>query len=158
MSCPLFLAMWREMESLPGHLCHAATAVRPGHLFIHQFFALLPSATKPYHHIKLNLSVRADLAWWLFFLQEWNGVSLFSTGLPSVHIYSEKSGPFSCGRVVPNSAWFNVQWPPSRSSVDITVKELVPVVLAAVLWSPLWRGHHILFTLTTWQLSRWCRI
>ena len=135
----------REMESLLGHLCHAAMAVRPGRLFLRQLFALLPSAPKPYHHIRLNFSVRADLAWWLFFMQEWNGVALFPPGPPSVHVYSDASGSFGCGAVVSNGAWFNAQWPPSWSSVNIAVKELVPVVLAAVLWGPLWRGQHILF-------------
>ena len=59
----------REMESLVGHLSHAAAAIRPGRLFLRQLFALLPSAPKPYHFIRLNLSVRADLCWWAFLLR-----------------------------------------------------------------------------------------
>ena len=57
----------KEMESLLGHLSHAATAVCPGCLFLRQLFALLPHAPKPHHYIRLNLSVKANLAWWSFF-------------------------------------------------------------------------------------------
>ena len=57
----------REMESLLGHLSHTATAIRPGHLFLRQLFALLPIAPKPHHHIRLKWSVRADLCCWAFF-------------------------------------------------------------------------------------------
>ena len=135
----------KEMESLLGHLSHAATAVHPGCLFLHQLFALLPSAPEPYHFIWLNLSVLADISWWLFFLCEWNGVSLFPHVPLMIHAYSDPLGSFSCGVLVLDGAWFTVQWPPHWVSVDIAVKELVPVLLAALLWGPCWVGQHVLF-------------
>ncbi len=42
-------------------------------------------------------------------------------------------------------ARFQVMWPPSWSSVEISAKELVPVVLAAAVWGSTWSGHHVLF-------------
>ena len=135
----------KQMESLLGQLSHAATAVRPGRLFLRQLFRLLPSAPEPYHFIRLNVSVRADLSWWSFFLEEWNGISLFPQGPPTVHAYSDASGSLGCGALVPNGAWFIGQWPPHWACVDIAVKELVPVLLAAALWGPSWRGQHVLF-------------
>ena len=135
----------REMESLLGHLCHAATAIRPGRLFLRPLFNLLPHAPEPYHFIRLSLAIRADLHWWAFLLREWNGVSLFPLESPSVHIFSDASGSYGCGAVAPTYGWFNLRWPQEWASVDIAVKELIPVVMAAGLWGPVWAGHHVQF-------------
>ena len=135
----------KELESLLGHLSHAATAVRPGRLFLRQLFGLLAHTSQPYSYIRLNCSIRADLSWWLYFLHEWNGVSLFPSGPPTVHSYSDASGSYGCGAVVPNGAWFNLRWPVTFAGIDIVVKELVPVVLSAVMWGPFWKGQHVLF-------------
>lgn len=37
------------------------------------------------------------------------GVEWSIPGPPSVLVYSDTSGSFSCGAVVPNGAWFNAQ-------------------------------------------------
>ena len=55
------------------------------------------------------------------------------------------SGRFSCGAVVPNGDWFNLQWPSEWSSVDIVVKELVPLVLTGFLCGPFWSAQNVLF-------------
>ena len=135
----------RELESLLGHLSHASTVVRPGRLFLRRLFSILSKADQPHFYIRLNSTIRADLAWWSFFLREWNGILLFPPEAPSVHIYSDASGSYGCGAVDPAGSYFCLQWPPSWSAVDISVKELVPLVLAAVLWGPTWAGCHVLF-------------
>ena len=47
----------------------------------------------------------------------------------------------SCGV----SGIFQFEWPSGWEGVDISVKELVPVVVAAALCGGLWQGHHICF-------------
>ena len=135
----------RELESLLGHLSHAASVVRPGRLFLRQLFALLPAAPRPHHHLRLNLAARADLHWWEFFLQEWNGISLLTPAEPSVHIYSDAAGKCGCGAFDPQHEWFNAVWPPHWAQIDIAVKELTPVVLAAAIWGHSWAGKHVKF-------------
>ena len=135
----------RELESLLGHLSHAATAVRPGRLYLRQLFALLPTASRPFFFVRLKAPVRADLAWWLFFLEKWNGVSIYTKRPVLVNVYSDASGLFGCGAFVANGAWFSVRWPTCWLSVDISAKELLPVVLAAACWGHIWSGHHIQF-------------
>ena len=78
-------------------------------------------------------------------MQEWNGVSLFHHQLPSVHVFSDASGSFGCGALIPDEAWYNQEWPSCWATKDIATKELVPIVVAAVLWGPLWAGRHVLF-------------
>ena len=52
----------------------------------------------------------------------------------SVDVFTDASGSFGCGGVLMSSQWFNFAWPESWAAVDISVKELVPVVVAASLW------------------------
>ena len=135
----------KDLESLIGHLSHAATVVRPGRTFLRQFFTLLNTVNAPHHFIHLNASARADLLWWKCFLQDWNGTSLLPLPSPSVHVYSDASGSWGCGTLVQGTGWFQLRWPPEWSLIDISVKELVPVVLSATLWGHSWRGLHVRF-------------
>ena len=81
----------KKLESLLGHLSHAATA---GRLFLCRLFGLLAHTYQPYSTSQPNYSTRADLSWWLYFLREWNGVSLFPSGPPTVHSYSDVFGSY----------------------------------------------------------------
>ena len=38
---------------------------------------------------------------------------------------------------------FQLAWPASWVSIDISVKELVPVVVAAALWGEKWLQRHV---------------
>ena len=64
----------RDLESLLGHLQHAATVVRPGCTFVRRLLELLSTAKKSW--IRLSSSTRSDLRWWQQFMEEWNGVAL----------------------------------------------------------------------------------
>ena len=136
----------RELESLLGHLSHAAIVIRPGRLFLRPLFGLLPSAPRPFHRARLNLSLRADLMWWDLFLRDWNGIALIPVQASgSVEVFSDASGSYGCGAFFANGSWFSTRWPGSWSTVDISVKELVPLVLAAAMWGSQWRGQQVLF-------------
>ena len=43
------------------------------------------------------------------------------------------------------TGYFLLQWPQSWAPVEITAKELVPLVVAAALWGQRWSGNHIRF-------------
>ena len=66
----------RELESLLGHLQHMATVVCPGRTFVRQFIALLTVVRPKGRWLRLNTSTRADLVWWLSFMEDWNGVAM----------------------------------------------------------------------------------
>jgi len=135
----------RDLESFLGHLCHAATVVHQGRTFLWELFSLLTQAQKSNYFVRLNTRVRTDILWWHTFLQHWNGSSFFPTTVPSISITSDASGSFGCGVFSHPFGWFQIQWPQSWHSTQITIKELVPVVVAAALWGPSWRQSHVLF-------------
>ena len=62
-----------QLESLIGHLHHAAKVVWPGHTFLRRMINLLQCFLKPNHPICLNSEFRLDLQWWLQFLSSWHG-------------------------------------------------------------------------------------
>ena len=135
-----------DFESLLGYLSHAATVVKQGRTFLRHLFSSLSAARGRSHHIHLGAMARADLQWWNAFLQRWNGFSFFSpTFVPTIHIFSDASGSFGCGALMATTSWFQLQWPPSWTSVDIAVKEMVPVVVAAAIWGRTWQRTRINF-------------
>ena len=65
---------------------------------------------------------------------------------PPPTVTSDASGSWGCGALVEGgSLWFQFQWPASWREVNIATKELFPIVLAAALWGPRWRGQRVLF-------------
>ena len=47
----------KELESLLGHLCYAASIVRPGRTFLRELFGLLRKVGLPHHYVRLNAGV-----------------------------------------------------------------------------------------------------
>ncbi len=72
---------------------------------------------------------------------------MFYTAPPVVYVnvHSDASGSFGCGALMAQASWFQATWPGSWSSVDITTKELVPIVLAAAIWGRFWCRQSICF-------------
>ena len=87
----------RDLESLQGHLSHAATVIPQGQVFLRQLFKLLTLDRAPHHFIQLNAGAKADLIWWQTFLQDWNGTSFSLPRPTSLEVFSDASGSFSCG-------------------------------------------------------------
>lgn len=64
-----------------------------------------------------------------------------------IHVWTDASGSYGCGALVPHSGdWLQLQWPQSyaRDGVrlreeSITLKELLPIVIAGAIWGERWR-------------------
>ena len=138
----------RELESLVGVLNHACKAVRSGHAFLRRMLDLLKGTRhlplRP-HPIRLNRSFRSDLIWWRLFAAKWNGISFLPSPpqLPRLQMASDASGSWGCG-AWHGDQWFQLQWDTRSAPLPIMAKELLAVVLACVVWGPLWSGHHII--------------
>lgn len=91
----------RELESLLGLLSHAYKVVHPGRSFLRRMFDLLSRTeepgSRPFHHVRLNLKFRSDLAWWRLFLRPWNGVGLIYSKVlsPQFECTSDASGSWA---------------------------------------------------------------
>ena len=98
------------------------------------------------HRACLNLDCRADLIWWEVFVQDWNGVGLFPS-LPQGHtIISDALGSWGCGAYCQEtSQWLQLNRLQSWASINIAVKELLPIFLCAAIWGLQWHGSTVLF-------------
>ena len=92
------------------------------------------------------------MAWWDCFLVICHGTSLFSPQEGEyVQVHSDAFGSFGCGAVDYTNHWLQIRWTDSWSTVDISAKEMVPVVLAAATWANEWYRSRVSFILITWQ-------
>ena len=100
----------RELESLLGHLQHAATVVRPGRTFVRRLIELLSVAKSKGSWVRLNASTRSDLVWWVTFIEGWNGVTMMPNySLPSIRLETDASGSWGCGAKC-GSKWLQWRW------------------------------------------------
>ena len=138
----------RELESLIGHLHHAAKVVWPGRTFLRRMIDLLCCFRKKDFPIRLNKEFHLDLRWWHQFLSQWHGVSfwLFPGLSPEadVEVSSDAAGSLGYGAFL-KDCWFAGPWAPSQQQQSIAYKELFPVVIAAHVWGHHWCRKHVLF-------------
>ena len=90
------------------------------------------------------MEARSDLAWWDIFLESWNDISLMSAmnrRTPDASLTSDTSGGWRCGRYW-DDRWFQLAWKDTQCppSMNIPVKELIPIVLTVALWVQEWQG------------------
>ena len=134
----------RELQSLIGHLSHAAFVVMPGRTFLRRIIDNMSIAQQAHHHVRLTTDCRSDLQWWAAFLPLWNGRSILPPAEPSHTLTSDASGAWGCGAVSEQGHYFQLKWPESWASVNIAVKEMVPVVIAVAIWGSQWSTHTVL--------------
>ena len=147
----------RELESLAGKLQQACKVVRPGRCFLRHLYVATAGPRPQSAPIRVNRAIRADIRWWHTFLQQWNGVSLlWNCGKqePDEEIYTDASGSWGCGGHW-RTRWFSIPWNgPSgtpqwvlglQREDSIAVRELLPIVIAAVVWGRAWQGKLIRF-------------
>ena len=136
-----YCTRWK-LQSLVVILDHVCKVIQLGRSFIRRMLDLLrctePTAARQRHFTRLNLAFRTDLQMWHTFVADWNGVSILPSLRPiSVEVVSDASGSWGCGAYW-YAHWFQLQWSTRAHPLSIAVKELLPVVVAAATWGPLW--------------------
>lgn len=136
----------RELLSLIGSLSHACKVVRAGRTFLRRLIDLSTKADRLDHFIRLNAEARADIEWWYQFIGPWNGTSMVTALAmqpPAATMYSDASGSWGCGAVYGEN-WFQIKWDTRAEGYHISIKELIPIVVAAAIWGRPFRGKTLL--------------
>ena len=137
-----------QLESLIGHLHHAAKVIWPGRSFIRRMIDLLCCFRHRDHPIRLNSEFHLDLLWWDEFLSSWHGVNFWlypgMSAAIDLEVTSDAAGSLGFGAYF-RQDWFSGAWAPCQSGQSIAYKELFPIVIAAYVWGPLWSRQHVLF-------------
>ncbi len=136
----------RDLLSLIGSLTHACRAVKPGRCYLRRLIELSTSARRLDQWVRLNREARSDLEWWYRFISAWNGTAMMRAEVMDAYdvvLTSDASGSWVCGAYAGHN-WFMLPWSGKINATHITVKELAPIVIAALVWGRNWRGKTVL--------------
>lgn len=132
-----------QLESLVGKLNFVSKAIPGSRAFNRRFYNVMSGVPSPYHHIRITNPIREDMFTWLQFLDNFNGVVYFPdtewVTLDTLQLYKDSagSGHLGCGSFF-QGQWVHFTWPSSWLNKpilrDITFLELVPIVLAFMIW------------------------
>ena len=125
----------------------AAKVVRQGRSFLRRLIDLATVVNHLEQFVRLNIGARSDITWWRTFAHQWNGTSMlyaYSLQRAQLHVYSDASGSWGCAALT-GPAWFQLQWPPATGECHISAKEMIPIVIAAILWGKNWQGRSVRF-------------
>ena len=129
-----------ELDSLTGLLSFCCVVIIAGRAFLKRLTNLKKGLflPKPYFKIRLNAQVKEDLRVWLFFLHNFNGVTMYREAMfmsnNTLHIFTDASKTLGFGAHF-NNHWFSQAWPSDWwKAQNITLLEIVPVFLAIKSW------------------------
>ena len=126
-----------KLQSVIGLLTFACAVVVPGRAFLRCLTDLMVGVRKPHYHIRITGEVKQDLHVWLNFLSTYNGKSMFLSEMfldPEVlHIYTDVAKNVGFAAVF-KTHWFWGTWPSWCSEQNITLLELMPILLALETW------------------------
>ena len=107
-------ASLKELQVLFGLLNFACTVIVPGRAFLESLRVLTAGLHKPYFKTRINKQTKLDLAVWLNFLDQHNGISLYreqmflSPGV--VNLFTDACKNIGLGAVL-GKQWFAAKWP-----------------------------------------------
>ncbi len=119
--------------------CYAASVVGPGRTFLRGLNDALPHVAAPHHYIRPNTTARA---WWIAFIEQWNGISVLPKPQPEFHFSSNASGSVGCGAAW-GAQWFQIIWSSEWLEENISTKELLPIAAAVAIWGRHRQGNSI---------------
>lgn len=137
----------KQLLSLIGKLAFACKVVPPGRIFLRRLIDLSTTVGPIHHHITINQEARRDIQWWIDFLPDWPGTSLFrephwSTAY-DMELYTDASdkgyGAYWSGK------WFNSTWTSWQSQHPIAWREMFAVIVACSTWGSHWKRKQVLF-------------
>ena len=86
----------------------------------------------------LNTEIESDLFWLSEFMVRWNGIGMISNPQQIlVKLESDASGKWGCVAVWATH-WLQWKWNTIAEKWSIAPKELLPILLACVVWGKLW--------------------
>ncbi|VDI05554.1 Hypothetical predicted protein [Mytilus galloprovincialis] len=142
----------RELLQLLGHLNFASRVILPGRSFVSYLINLSTTVKDLSDFVHLSTECRTDLDFWLRFLSNWNGITMFHenefTSSFDMELFTDAASTIGFGGFF-RGKFFYSTWPlelPSlTNNLSIAFLELYPIVVAALLWGPEWSCKRILF-------------
>jgi len=146
----------KDLESVTGLMSFCSKAIPSARAFIRRFYDLIASVNnkKPHYFVRINKEVKKDVQVWLDFLEHFNGICFIPDDCwftnHTLELYTDSSGnsQLGCGAYF-RGHWAQFRWPCSWCDSDImknmSLLELIPIILALWIWSPELRNKKVSF-------------
>ena len=137
----------RQLLSLIGRLQHCCQAIELGRPFLRRLIDRASRVCALDHFVTLPAWERDDIFWWVKLFENWNGRSLFLLPdyevQPNDIVTSDAAGSIGMAAIY-GDAWFAYKWPKGVDQLNIAIKELIPIVIAAKIWGVNWLRHRVM--------------
>lgn len=139
----------KDIQSLGGLLNFVCRAVQPGRAFLRRWTDLTKGGKNSKDVIPISEGARQDLQVWLEFLIHFNGVAIIHprqwVAFSDLDLFTDASGSKGYGGYF-RGKWFNGCWPLPvlQEGYSIAWKEMVPIVMAVIVWGPELEGKRIM--------------
>lgn len=138
----------KDIQSLTDLLNFACSVVVPGRAFLRRLIDLTVGITSPFHYVRINREVKADLKLWQSFLTGFNGRSFFHEDVwdstDKMELYTDAAGSIGFGAVFGSQCCYG-EWPDNWLHRNNAILEFYPIVLSLYLWSDQMRNRCFLF-------------
>lgn len=144
----------RDLLQLLGHMAFSSRAVRPARTFTRHLINMSCTVNRLHETVYIDASCREDLRMWLYFLENWNGVTMFYeptyTTVNDLNASTDSSSTYGFGGYCQNR-WFSGKWSDytlpklEKESLSMAFRELYPIVVAAMLFGATWAKKRIVF-------------
>ena len=112
-----------------------------------RLIALTIGLKKPHHKRRLNKDSRADLEAWHLFIDNFNGKAIILSDhwntSSSLSLFTDSSNIGFGGYL--GEQWFAGIWPSWWNNLHITIKELLPIVVAVELLHDVFINKNVMF-------------
>ena len=136
----------RELLQLLGHSNFASRVILPGRSFVSYLIDLSTTVKELTDFVHLSKEYKTDLEFWLRFLSDWNGVTMFHdcefTNIFDMELFTDAASTLGFGGYY-HGKYFYSTWPVDlpllTDNFSLAFLELYAIVVAALLWGQ--SGH-----------------
>lgn len=135
----------QQLQSLIGRLNFSARVVKGARIFLRRLFDALATLKHQRHKIRLRGAVKADIAWWHNFLQDFNGVAAFMDNTPITTVCTDAC--LRAGGAFYNGDFFYTVWEedyPEISDLCINYKEAMIAILGLMRWGSMFENKYVI--------------
>ena len=134
----------RHLQSIVGKLNWATQVIYGGRFHLRRLLDRINSLRYASHRTRVTRDMRADLAWWLAFMDHFNGTTCMVDTRPTDPVTIDACPVAARGHYLGNVCYtpWQLAWP-SAAGLHINHKEVLALESAARSWAPLWANKRI---------------